>query len=245
MFNKYTYDTEINTEIMEIEDAFGYKNKMEYDFRFNTILKSTDRNDEVTEFTIDNKGRNVTVRGAFEIESGKPYTIKYEYHPEAIVPYTKTLNYDPEFNSDIQLYSFYDGLGRVLQTKKTASLFTTPGSNDQVTFIVSGKTIYDGSARVVKQYQQTMNTEPGNQFTTTISTTAPIENIYDSKDRVIGISHPDGSSSSTIFSIQEVNGFPTAISETIDPLGKRAKVFSNARLQTISFVNFKIGRAHV
>ena len=65
-----------------IKDAFGYQNKMEYDYRFNTLLKTTDRNDQSTIYSLDANGRISTIRGPYEIAAGKPYTIAYEYFPE-------------------------------------------------------------------------------------------------------------------------------------------------------------------
>jgi hypothetical protein len=36
----------------EIKDAFGYQNKMEYNYRFDSPIKTTDRNDQSTIYTI-------------------------------------------------------------------------------------------------------------------------------------------------------------------------------------------------
>ncbi|ELM3645267.1 hypothetical protein ACRZOL_002544, partial [Flavobacterium psychrophilum] len=94
---EYTFDTEVFSHITEIKDVFGYSNKMQYDYRFNTPLKTTDRNDQSTEYTLDDKGRVDKIRGPYEIASGKPYTIAYQYFPFATVPYAKTSNYDPEY----------------------------------------------------------------------------------------------------------------------------------------------------
>lgn len=128
----YKYDEDNHQFLMEIKDAFGYQSKMEYDYRFGAVLKTTDRNDQSTHYTIDAVGRIKTIQGPYELGVGKPYTIAYAYHPTADVPYAETRNYDPELDKDIDTYTYTDGLGRVLQVKKTASLFTQAGSPDCV-----------------------------------------------------------------------------------------------------------------
>lgn len=131
MTMNYVYDGEYHQFLTEIKDAFGCQKKMEYDYRFEIPLKTTDRNDQSNEYTIDAIGRPATIRGPYEIASGKPYTIAYDYFPNAKVPYAETRNYDPELDKDTVTYTYNDGLGRALQVKKTASLFTAAGSPDQ------------------------------------------------------------------------------------------------------------------
>ncbi|MFP3467923.1 hypothetical protein, partial [Leifsonia sp. SIMBA_070] len=48
---EYVFDTENHQYMTEIKDAFGYQNKMEYDYRFGIPLKTTDRNDQSTIYT--------------------------------------------------------------------------------------------------------------------------------------------------------------------------------------------------
>ncbi|OCB72868.1 hypothetical protein LPBF_11330, partial [Flavobacterium crassostreae] len=215
---EYSYDTENHQFITTIKDAFGYQNKMEYDYRFGSPLKTTDRNDQSTLYTIDAAGRPATIRGPYEIASGKPYTIAYEYYPTAKVPYAKTRNYDPELDKDIETYTYTDGLGRALQVKKTASLFTAAGSPDQEAQIVSGKVLYDGLGRPIISYYPTTTTTVDANFSTAISNVTPTTTEYDEVGRAIKVTLPDGSTNTTGFQIDQYNGVPTMLTTQTDAL---------------------------
>ena len=90
----------------------------------------------------------------------------------AKVPYARTSNYDSELDKDIETYTYTDGLGRAIQVKKTASLFTQAGSPDQEAQIVSGKVIYDGLGRPVTSYYPTTTTTIDNNFSTAVSSSS-------------------------------------------------------------------------
>ncbi|WP_371810414.1 toxin TcdB middle/N-terminal domain-containing protein [Flavobacterium sp. 28A] len=216
----YVYDSENHQFLTEIKDAFGYQNKMEYDYRFGIPLKTTDRNDQSTEYTIDAIGRPATIRGPYEIASGKPYTIAYDYFPTAKVPYAKTRNYDPELDKDIVTYTYTDGFGRALQVKKTASLFTQAGSPDQEAQIVSGKVIYDGLGRPTTSYYPTTTTTIDANFSAAVSNVTPTKTEYDEVGRAVKVTLPDGSTNATTFKIDNYNGVPTMLTTQTDALGK-------------------------
>jgi len=216
----YVYDSENHQFMTEIKDAFGYQNKMEYDYRFGAPLKTTDRNDQSTLYTIDAVGRPATIRAPYEIASGKVYTIAYDYFPTAKVPYAKTRNYDPELDKDIETYTYTDGLGRALQIKKTASLFTAAGSPDQEAQIVSGKVIYDGLGRPTTSYYPTTTSTIDANFSTAVSNVTPTTNEYDEVGRVVKVTLPDGSTNSTFFKLDTFNGVPTMLTTQTDALGK-------------------------
>ena len=93
-------------------------------------VEVTDRNNQKMKYSFDDCGRMVTLTGPYELASGRPYTIAFEYHPEAEIPYARTLHYDSVYNSNIETYSFTDGLGRPVQVKKTGLLFEDPASED-------------------------------------------------------------------------------------------------------------------
>ncbi|MET3012118.1 SpvB/TcaC N-terminal domain-containing protein, partial [Flavobacterium psychrophilum] len=217
---EYTFDTEVFSHITEIKDVFGYSNKMQYDYRFNTPLKTTDRNDQSTEYTLDDKGRVDKIRGPYEIASGKPYTIAYQYFPFATVPYAKTSNYDPEYNQDIETFTYTDGLGRALQVKKTASLFAGNGMPDIESHIVSGKIVYDALGRVIENYYP-ITSAASNSFVTATSLITPTKTQYDNKNRPVKVTLPDNSTNTTAFKIDNFNGVPTLLTTQTDALGKQ------------------------
>lgn len=231
---EYTFDTENHQYMTEIKDAFGYQNKMEYDYRFGAPIKTTDRNDQSMIYTLDAKGRPSTIKAPYEIASGKPYTIAYEYFPEAKVPYAKTRNYDPELDKDIETYTYTDGLGRALQVKKTASLFTQAGSADQEAHIISGKIIYDGLARPITSYYPTTTTTIDNNFSSAISNVTPTKTDYDEVGRAVKVTLPDGSTNTTVFALENYDGVPVLRTTQTDALNKTSATFTDATGQNLA-----------
>ena len=223
----YTYDTDNHQFMTEIKDAFGYQNKIEYNYRFGVPVKTTDRNDQSTTYTLDAKGRIATIRAPYEIASGKPYTIAYEYFPEAKVPYAKTKNYDPELDKDIETFTYTDGLGRALQVKKTASLFTQAGSPDQEAQIVSGKVIYDGLGRATTSYYPTTTTTIDNNFSTALSNVTPTKTEYDEVGRAVKVTLPDGSTNNTAFALDNYDGVAVLRTTQTDALNKTSTTYTD------------------
>ncbi|SHM04036.1 RHS repeat-associated core domain-containing protein [Flavobacterium saccharophilum] len=231
---EYAFDADNHQFMTEIKDAFGYQNKMEYDYRFGAPLKTTDRNDQSTLYTLDGKGRIATIKAPYEIASGKPYTIAYEYFPEAKVPYAKTKNYDPELDKDIETFTYTDGLGRALQVKKTASLFTAAGSPDQEAQIVSGKIIYDGLGRPTTSYYPTTTATIDNNFSTAISNVTPTKTEYDEVGRAVKVTLPDGSSNTTTFALENYDGVPALRTTQTDALNKTSQTYTDATGQNMA-----------
>ncbi|MWB95447.1 hypothetical protein GON26_13840 [Flavobacterium sp. GA093] len=231
---EYVFDTENHQYMTEIKDAFGYQNKMEFDYRFGIPIKTTDRNDQSTIYTLDSKGRIATIQAPYEIASGKPYTIAYDYFPEAKVPYAKTRNYDPELDKDIETYTYTDGLGRALQVKKTASLFTAAGSADQEAQIISGKIIYDGLGRPATSYYPTTTTTIDATFSTAIATVTPTTTEYDEVGRAVKVTLPDGSTNTTTFALDNYDGIPALSTIQTDALNKTSQTYTDAAGQNLA-----------
>ncbi|MEN2402529.1 SpvB/TcaC N-terminal domain-containing protein [Flavobacterium sp. MC2016-06] len=232
---EYVYDPDNHQYMTEIKDAFGYQNKKEFDYRFGKPLKTIDRNDQSTIYALDAKGRPATIKAPYEIASGKPYTIAYEYFPEAKVPYAKTKNYDPELDKDIETYTFTDGLGRALQVKKTASLFSQAGSPDQIAQVVSGKVIYDGLGRtIISYYPTTTTTTVDNAFSTAVSNIAPTKTEYDEVSRAIKVTLPDGSTNMTTFTIENYDGIEVLRSTQTDALNKINQTYTDVTGQNLA-----------
>ncbi|MFD2940274.1 SpvB/TcaC N-terminal domain-containing protein [Flavobacterium notoginsengisoli] len=233
---EYVFDSENHQYMTEIKDAFGYQNKVEFDYRFGVPLKTTDRNDQSTIYTLDTKGRVSTIKGPYEIASGRPYTIAYEYFPEAEVPYAKTRNYDPELDKDIETYTYTDGLGRPLQVKKTASLFTQSGSPDQEAHVVSGRIIYDGLERPIATYYPTTTTTMDNNFSTAMSNVEPTKTDYDEVGRPIKVTLPDGSTNTTSYTIINHDGLSVLNTTQTDALNRTSSTYTDAAGQNVAVV---------
>ncbi len=226
MWYKYTYDNAVQTYTTKVEDAFGYSSSSSYDYRFGTVIESISENDEPIQYRLDNKGRIASIRGPYEIASGKPYTIAFEYHPEAPVPYAITRHFDPEYNADINTINFIDGLKRSLQVKKQGALFKGKGVPDEVKMIVSGKTIFDAFGRAVENHYP--YTEAMGASNTILNTTAGSlagRTTYDVQDRVLTATLADGSVTTNTYSIS--NGFFSTV--TKDAMNNTSEVLADVK----------------
>lgn len=220
MWYEYDYDTEVQSFIVGVKDAYGYGSSSVYDYKWGTPVEVTDRNNQQIRYAFDDCGRMVSITGPYELASGKPYTIAFEYHPEADVPYANTMHYDSIYDSDIETYSFSDGLGRLVQVKKAALLFQNPSAEDSPGFIVSGKVLYDALGRATEVYQPVFETG-GNQsvYNTTHDIVQPASAQYDVLDRIKEITLPDGSLTSHNYNIGYYNGEIMYMDSLADALG--------------------------
>ena len=193
-FYSYKYDTEVNTYVTSIEDAYGYNSKSEYDYRFGKILLNTDINNRQIRYEIDDAGRIRTITGPFELEKGLPYTIVFDYNPDADVPWATSNHYDPQHpDNDMEIVTFIDGLERTIEIKKDATIFKDKKSQDVEQMIVSGVTIYDAFGREIENYYPV--TEPKGSETEKNSAQdqiSPTKKTYDVLDRVTETKDPDG-----------------------------------------------------
>lgn len=79
---------------------------------------------------------------------------------------------------------FTDGLKRVLQTKKDATIHVSPMSGTQDVMTVSGRVIFDALGRTVERYYPVTEAKGGNHaFNPGFDTIAPTRTSYDVLDR--------------------------------------------------------------
>ncbi len=188
----YVYDDAVSTYPVSITDSFGYTSTATHDYRFGKPLSTTDLNGNVVSYAYDAFGRTVSVTGPYEQAGGQP-TIRFDYHPEAPVPYAFTAHLDkdaagkPKASGTIDTVLFTDGLKRILQTKKDA---TVAG---QDVMIVSGRVTFDGLGRAIEQYYPI--TEPKGGANTALNpafdTVTSTRTAYDVLDRVTSTTLPD------------------------------------------------------
>jgi len=207
LWYEYEYDQSVHSYITGIKDAYGYNTSSIYNFKWGTPIEVTDRNTQKIRYDFDDCGRMITLTGPYQLASGKPYTIAFEYHPEADVPYALTMHYDSIYDSDIETYSFTDGMGRPVQVKKTALLFEGPSAEDADGFIVSGKVMYDAFGRIKKAYQPVFETngDPA-AYNSNPDNIQPVSAEYDVLDRMTQITLPDGSVTSHKYNIGDYYG---------------------------------------
>jgi RHS repeat-associated protein len=235
MFHQYAYDSVIHSYVVKTTDAYGYSDSTVYEYRFGNVIQSTSMQNQQLRFGIDNRGRISTVTGPYELAAGKAYTLAFEYHPEASVPYAITHHYDPEYDQDIDIVTFMDGLGRAIEVKKLGSLFKGKDQTDELKMIVSGGEIYDAFGRVVKSYYPT--TEPLGAANINLST--GVGNLlstttYDVEDRVLTQQLADGATETMSYTAENNQ----LITQSLDALGNKVEKFHDVRGRQVLFKQY-------
>ncbi|MDT3706352.1 MAG: SpvB/TcaC N-terminal domain-containing protein, partial [Thiobacillus sp.] len=185
----YDYDPAVATHVVGVADSFGYKSSAAYDYRFGKPVSTTDLNGNVISTAYDSFGRTVSIQGPYETGTSQA-TLRFAYFPDAAAPYaiTEHLNLDAagQVNVPIDTVLFTDGIKRVLQTKKRASV------NGQTMMIVSGRTVFDGLGRTIEQYYPVV--EPIGQagtFNPANGETYHTSTAFDVLDRTVRTTLPD------------------------------------------------------
>lgn len=197
----YEYDDHVQTHIASIKDRLGYTSRATYDTTYGVPETTLDVNRNKTTYTYDAFGRPKTITGPYEQEGGSP-TISFEYHPEATVPWALTSHLD-SFRSKtdpIQTAVFVDGLGRVLQTKKDATVHRGTDRDPDDVMIVSGRVTFDSFGRMTEQrHPVTESLKSPGAFNTSSSPVDPTVMDYDVLDRNVKTTLPDKTATSTTY----------------------------------------------
>lgn len=205
----YTYDPTVATYVASVTDSFGYRSQTSYDLRFGLVQTSTDYNGQVIANSYDPAGRLDTVVGPYEAGSGQ-LTIDFEYHPDAPVPYAVTRHLDRQADGTIRpdtidTVTFIDGLKRVIQTKKDATLHTAPQTPPVDAMVVSGRTVYDFVGRVVEHFYPV--SEPKGAANTTFNPAfdpvPPTRRSFDILDRNTLTEYPDQATTTSSYGFGE------------------------------------------
>lgn len=240
----YTYDPDVDTHIASITDSFGYRSTTTYDPRFGLPETTTDENNQQLTMTYDTVGRLSSVTSPYEQAENRP-TITFEYHPEAVVPYSVTRHVDRAADGvrpdTIDTIMFIDGLKRTLQTKKDATVVTTPGAAPQDVMTVSGRTVFDFVGRAVAEYYPITEPKgPGNTtFNETSDSVAPTQLSYDILDRTTKTVIPNGATATLAYGFGTDRTGATRFETTAtDANGKQRNTFADVRKLTTSVEEF-------
>ncbi|MGK6343471.1 SpvB/TcaC N-terminal domain-containing protein [Chryseobacterium sp. DT-3] len=241
-FQQYTYDDNVKTYPVKVQDAFGYSSKTQYDFRFGVPTYTEDMNLQPMKYVYDAKARTTEITGPYELFNNIPWTIKFEYNPITDAPlnatnaqsFATTKHYDPEYtDSTINTITIADGFGGAVQVKKTGDIH-----NQGLKYIVSGKVEEDAFGRALKTYYPTVEDigSSNTQYNAVVDNIEPTINQYDVLDRVIYTKLPGENLFSTI-----TYGFGTDVQgrnmfETIfkDELGSIKKTYTDIKGRTTS-----------
>jgi len=232
----YAYDPTVRTYVEQITDNFGLTSTATHDLRFGTVLSQTDENANVESFSYDEFGRQVSVTGPYE-QGTNLATIAFEYHPEAVTPWAITRHLDKyrSTTDTIDTVTFIDGLARVIQTKKDATVYTgTAGGQDVMT--VSGAVSYDAFGRQASvHYPITEPLGSAGTFNAGVDPVAPTQNYYDVLDRVTKTIYPDGSASGNGYGFGTDRSGVTQFMQTqVDPNGHQKSYYRDVREQLVS-----------
>jgi len=222
----YGYDPTVRTYVEQITDNFGLTSKSTHDLRFGTMLSQTDENNNVETFSYDEFGRQTSLTGPYEQGAG-PATITFEYHPEAATPWAITRHLD-KFRSatdTIDTVTFMDGLGRVIQTKKDATVYNgTTGGQDVMT--VSGAVTYDAFGRqTAVRYPTTEPLGSAGTFNTGVDTVAPTKSTYDVLDRVTKTTYPDNTATTNTYGFGTDRSGITQFQQTVTDANNHQKFY--------------------
>lgn len=193
----YEYDPTVQTYVTKVTDSLGHQSTSGYDFKYGLGTNNVDANGNATTHVYDGFGRLIEVRGPYDQSGPKP-TIAFDYHPQAAVPYAVSHHLD-SFRSatdTVDNVVFVDGLGREIQTKRDATVYTGDGTAPQDRMIVSGHVVYDLAGRAADVFYPTSEAVgTAGVFNPVPDTVAPTHTDYDVLDRPTLERLPDNSTS--------------------------------------------------
>jgi RHS repeat-associated protein len=188
----YAYDGVAGTHITSIVDSHGYASSADYDLRFGEAIATTDVNGNVTARRFDPFGRLEALAGPYD--SLDHPTVSITYAPHADAPYAHTRNRLPRSAGDtrgtVDTVVVLDGLGRVIQTKKTAEIATS-SSTKAVGWSVTGHQSFDLMGRVDLQGQAFASFSSRPEFVPG-QPRNPTRFIYDVLGRTLETLEPNG-----------------------------------------------------
>ena len=240
----YGYDTVVGVHIESVTDSFGYHSTTTHNLKYGLPATTTDENNQQLTMTYDTVGRLASVTSPYEQQESRP-TITFEYHPEATVPYSITRHVDRAADGvradTIDTILFIDGLKRTLQTKKDATVASSPGADPQDVMTVSGRTVFDFVGRPVAQYYPI--TEPKGDSDTTFNETfdsvTPTRLSYDILDRTTKTVIPNGATATLAYGFGTDRSGATRFETTAtDANGKHRNTFADVRKLTTSVQEF-------
>ncbi|MGW0998181.1 SpvB/TcaC N-terminal domain-containing protein [Streptomyces sp. NPDC002523] len=241
---EYGYDATVGAHVTSVEDSFGYRSTSDFDLKYGLPTRNTDQNNQSVTMTYDSVGRLDKVTGPYE-KDGDQATISFGYHPEATVPYATTRHLDRAASGvradTMDTVTFSDGLGRILQEKKDATVAASPGADPAQVMTVSGRIKFDALGRTVEKYYPV--TEPKGAANTTFNpafdTVPPTKETFDVLDRSVRTVQPDGIVTTTGYGFGEDRDGTTRLEQTVtDGNGKRRVTYTDVRGATTAVKEF-------
>ncbi|HEY0167755.1 MAG TPA: SpvB/TcaC N-terminal domain-containing protein [Jatrophihabitans sp.] len=237
----YEYDTPTGTQVTKITDNFGLSSTATHDLRFGSVLTQVDANNNSTTYVYDEFGRPTSFTGPYEQGTITP-TIRFEYHPEATTPWAITRHLDKyrSATDTIDTVVFIDGLGRTIQTKKDATIYTGATSAVKDVMVVSGQVTLDSLGR--QNHVSYPVTEPlgtPGTFNASVDTVMYTNYDYDSLDRLTQVIYPDGTKTGYRYEFGgDLGGIAQFQQIVTDANGHEKKYYRNVREQLVALKEY-------
>ena len=238
LYYNYTYDTAVGMYVSGISDAFGLSSSAVYDCRYGVATQVTDANGAYTNTIIDNIGRLKSIRLPNDSQNTKSmeicYTPKSGSTP-ARATTTYNLRQTVSGNSlgtatdTRQTVTFADGFGRVIQTREERML----NGSSSVSVVANGRNDYDAFGRIVKSYYPAA-VNGLNSFAHAQSSEKGITTEYDTLDRLLSETYPDGNGMERSYSAAN-HLLETTVT---DPNGHSRKVRTDGSGKTVNTVRY-------
>ncbi|MGI6320315.1 MAG: toxin TcdB middle/N-terminal domain-containing protein [Bacteroidales bacterium] len=151
----YEYDPVLQQFPVKVRDILGFESSASYDYKFGAVTQTIDVGGNRMKYGYDDRGRLIELIGPYEMENHDYYTIRHEYFNSRLgdihINRATTRHFNPDFpEEDMLTVSFSDGLGRLVQTKKTSEIYNPQLGYAELMMTVSGKIIYDEFGRAVE-----------------------------------------------------------------------------------------------
>ncbi|MGB8930765.1 MAG: hypothetical protein WCC48_05900 [Anaeromyxobacteraceae bacterium] len=237
---EYEYDAVIGAYVERTTDAHGYVSEARHDYALGENVWTKDLNGEETLRQFDGFGR-LWKMAAPGFSLGSP-TVEIAYAQTAPVPRALTKNRLPDGRS-LQTAVLMDGIGRVIQTKKTAEVWTGSLEGTRVGWSVTGHQRFDVMGRVVEQGQLFFDPTLAQGFTTGVPRN-PTRLFYDVLGRTLQTVEPNGALTRVQFGFGQASGAGITRRKTtsVDALGKVRVVYQDATERTVAVEEHVEGR---
>jgi len=227
----YEYDDDVHTHVARVVDSYGLSSSSLYYPEFGQLKQTTDINGQVTDYSIDDRGRIDTVTAPYERLINRP-TIKVRYQTDETPAYAVVSHYNEDTETDIETVTFIDGLFRPIQVKKIGVFYDASNGVESTIPIISGRTYYDDFGRSDKQTYPFVlgGNDPLLNYSDDVDNTAPpTRMVYDILDRPLTVTLPDQSVTTTSYGVVEDNGVQAFRTRMIDAEGEKKDRITDVR----------------
>jgi len=230
---RYEYDAELHQYVETITQggtgiSGGYSSQTAWDKARGVKAAETDENGQIIKYTYDEYGRLLTVRSPYDGDTGTA-AVEYAYYTEEDINWYAVTKNKVRFDSDnqdvITTVLQADSLGRKLYAAKSGQVRQARGWN------VSGAAEYDGKGRAVKTGQPyfVAGTDVKDLLAGGIRMVNATEQEYDSLDRVVQVTLPDGARERIEYGIRAGQRYDLAV----DANGNRSERVYDGRMNTV------------